>query len=378
MSAVDDERDPQRDVTDERLRLEREKADAAMKASREGVESAADEVVRVARERADGVLQAARDDADRAGSPEAGASGEGAEPARTQADALLGAERAAEDAALERERARRRQYLGEFLAVEREATDEGLLGERARSDTVIGARDEFLATVSHDLRSLLGGLLLGAGTLHDRAPEGAAGEELRKHAATTRRLVTRMNRLVGDLLDITSIQAGRLAIRPEPLDVSGIVGETIDAFAPMASAKQLTLEADVAGLPARVELDGGRLLQVLANLVSNAIKFTPAGGRISIRVRCDGTAISFAVTDTGIGIAESALEEVFDRLHQVSSDRRGLGLGLHISRCIVEAHGGRMWAESTLGAGTAVRFELPTSSGPRDEPVGEVREGPNG
>jgi len=364
MSADDDTSDPQRDLTDESLRVEREKADDAVAEKREAVENAADEVVRIARDRADQVVQTARDDADRVRPQQASAAAASSERKRTDADRVLEQERAREDTALERERVRRRRYLGDFLAVERDATDEGLVDERARADTELEVRDQFLATVSHDLSSLLGGLSVGASVIHDRAPQGAAGDEIRKLAATHRRMVTRMNRLVGDLLDITSIQAGKLAILLEPLDVATVVRETLDAFAPMASARHLTLDADVAGLPARVWLDGGRILQVLANLVSNAIKFTPAEGRVSIRVRCEGSEILFAVSDTGIGIAEDALENIFERFHQVSPDRRGLGLGLHIAKCIVEAHGGRMWVDSKLGAGTTVHFALPTSLAP--------------
>jgi len=109
------------------------------------------------------------------------------------------------------------------------------------------------------------------------------------------------------------------------------------------------------------QLDGGRILQVLANLVSNAIKFTPAGGRVSIRVVADRNDIQFSVSDTGIGIPDQALSAVFERFRQLSKDRRGLGLGLHISKCIVEAHGGRMWAESVVGVGSTFHFVLPAS-----------------
>ncbi len=98
---------------------------------------------------------------------------------------------------------------------------------------------------------------------------------------------------------------------------------------------------------------------MLANLVSNAIKFTPVAGRISIQIGSEGNDLTFMVKDTGIGIPPDALETVFERFRQLSKDRRGLGLGLHISKSIVEAHGGRMWAESTLGVGTTIHFALP-------------------
>ena len=100
---------------------------------------------------------------------------------------------------------------------------------------------------------------------------------------------------------------------------------------------------------------------MLANLVSNAIKFTPAEGRVSVRIQSDESEIRFTVIDTGIGIPEDALQGVFERFHQVGRDRRGLGLGLHISKSIVEAHGGRMWVESKLATGSSFFFSLPAS-----------------
>ncbi len=352
---------PQRDQTDESLRAERNQADAGLAKKREALEEEADEVVRLARERADEVVQVARDDADRAHGRQSTANEVSAEKERARADGVLERERTTADAALERERAERRRYLADFLAVERQATDEDLIGERAHADTAIAARDEFLAIVSHDLRALLGGLQLNAELLVADAPEGEGGEKMRKHAFTSQRLVTRMNRLVNDLLDLASIEAGKLALFPEPVEVARILRDTLDAFEPIAAAKRITLGADSEGLPELVQLDGDRLLQVLANLVSNAIKFTPAAGRITIRIRSAGTEIRFAVSDTGIGIPADALEAVFERFRQVSKDRRGLGLGLHISKCIVEAHGGKMWAESTLGAGSTFHFVLPAS-----------------
>jgi signal transduction histidine kinase len=354
---------PQRQQTDESLRVERDKADASVADKRDSVEDSADEVVRVARQRADQVVQTARDDADRERRPESSATGAISDGERARADDVLELERSDADAVLAHERAERKRYLADFLAVEREATDKDLVGERAHADTVIAARDEFLATVSHDLRSLLGGLSLSAGLLGQQAPQGEGGDAVRKHAAMTERLVARMNRLISDLLDIASIEAGRLAVLRERLDVGKIVSETLEAFAPIAAAKRIVLEGNSEGsaVTEHAELDGGRILQVLANLVSNAIKFTPSGGRVSIRVRRERSEIVFAVSDTGIGIAESGLESVFERFRQIKSDRRGLGLGLHISKCIVAAHGGRMWVDSELGRGSTFYFAVPAA-----------------
>ena len=129
----------------------------------------------------------------------------------------------------------------------------------------------------------------------------------------------------------------------------------------MAAAKTITLDAVLPAPPLSATVDDLRILQVLENLVSNAIKFTPAGGRVSIRIRASVHRIQFVVSDTGIGIPENKLAAIFERFHQVSKDRRGLGLGLHISKSIVEAHGGRIWAKSEVGVGSTFYVELPVA-----------------
>jgi signal transduction histidine kinase len=265
------------------------------------------------------------------------------------------------DAALERERAERKRYMANFLAVEREATDKDLVEERNHADQLVAGRDEFLAIVSHDLRSFLGGLSLSAGLIVDQAPEGDAGDGARKYGAMSRRLIARMNRLIDDLLDVASIDAGKLALRVEEVDVGELLRDTLAAFASIGDAKQLDLDVAAVAPPLHARADGGRILQVLANLVSNAMKFTPAGGRISVRARREGDEVEIAVSDTGIGITEDALQTVFERFRQIAKDRRGLGIGLHISKVIVEAHGGRIWAVSQPGGGTTFRFTLPVA-----------------
>jgi signal transduction histidine kinase len=149
-----------------------------------------------------------------------------------------------------------------------------------------------------------------------------------------------------------------VALRPE--DAILLVRETVEAFQPAAAAKGISLDSDVARDSLLARFDHERILQVLANLLSNAIKFTPEGGRISIRVEPAQEEVRFSVTDTGPGITEESLGRIFERFWQVrASDKRGLGLGLYISKCIVEAHGGRIWAESKPGAGSSFFFTLP-------------------
>ena len=349
---------PQRDRTDKSLRTERDKADAGIGEKREEIEEEADEVVHRARERADKIVQTARDDADRE-LEDAPAS---AQLQRARQDSVLGGERATADALLAREREARRRYLDDFFETEREATDQDLLGERCLADKLIAARDEFLANASHDLRSILGGLALNSDLLLRCAPEGVGGQNIRKYASANRRLVTQMNRLVNDLLDVACIHAGKLAVVPEQVESAKLLRETVEAFGPVAAAKGVTLDTELPELPLHANLDEGRILQVLANLVSNAIAFTPTNGKVSIRLRPSANEIHFSISDTGIGISEDELPGVFERFRQVRKDRRGLGIGLHIAKGIVEAHGGRMWAESELAAGSTFHFALPVES----------------
>ena len=304
-------------------------------------------MIRIARERADQLLETQQAETP-VGSA---AAAEGAHEA-----AKLSQERSDADLVLSLERQERKRSHADFLAVERDATDRDLVGERAQADTVVAARDEFLAVVSHDLRGYLNALSMSIQLLGKATEEVAVAAPAKRTVDTSRRLVMRMNRLINDLLDVSSIEAGKLSIVPSQIDLSQLIRETRDAFEPVATAKRVLLVEECAPLKARV--DGDRLLQVLANLVSNAIKFTPAGGRIVMRCRREGDETRLEIADSGPGISPEALPTIFDRYRQVSRDRRGLGLGLYISKQIIDAHGGRMWVESSLGAGSTFSVAL--------------------
>lgn len=350
---------PQRDQTDRSLREERDSVDAEVASKVEQIEDDADAARRAARERADSTLQNARDDADSGSRRHAGPL---SDRERAEADRAVARERAAEDRAVARARTVRSGLLADFMAVERQATDEGLAGERAWSDAEVEVRDDFLGIVSHDLRGLLSSLVLNAELAAKRAPEGEVGDLMRHHAATSRRLLARMGRLVNDLVDIISIDAGHLSVDLERIDVGALVREIRESFAPLAADKEVNLDVEHAGTELEVCLDPDRILQVLANLVSNALKFTDRGGRVSIRVECEPDEVRIAVSDTGAGIPAEELQRIFERFRQVSHDRRGLGLGLYISRHIVEAHGGRIRVESELGVGSTFHVALPVST----------------
>jgi signal transduction histidine kinase len=234
------------------------------------------------------------------------------------------------------------------------------------AEATIDAREQVLKIVSHDLRNPLHTISMSAALLLDVV---VPPEKLGEHLKRIKRAGDRMNRLIQDLLDVAKLETGRVGIDAKPLDVAPLVREAHDMLAPLATEKNLRLDSTVAdGLP-KITVDGGRVLQVLSNLVGNAIKFTPAGGRIVIRADAAPGGVRFSVADTGPGISPAQLTKIFGRFWQADpADRRGIGLGLTIAKGIVEAHGGRIWVESPPGAGTTFHFTLseklqPSTSG---------------
>lgn len=346
--------------TDDSLRAERGKTDAELGKRREAIERSADAVVRRARHAADEVLQVARDEADgKVRLPRTQAVIE----ERTLADDGLENERTAADRSVRREREERKRALANLLRLEREETDQHLLTERGFSDQALNTRDIFLAMVSHDLRTLLGGVAMNAGLIaREIVGEGDIKAAVLSRAETIQRLTARMNRLIGDLVDVASIEAGKLLVVPTEGNLIDLLRESLAAFQASADGHAIQLTAQLDGPPLPARFDHERLLQVLANLLSNAIKFCPRGASISLRAEGSPGEIRVAVEDTGPGIPAENLEAIFGRFSQVGRrDRRGLGLGLYISRCILEAHGGRIWAESPPGGGSTFFFTLPAA-----------------
>jgi signal transduction histidine kinase len=207
--------------------------------------------------------------------------------------------------------------------------------------------------------------VMGFATLIERSDlqKNNAVERVRLNAQRIQRSVTRMSRLVGDLVDVASIEADSLAVQSELGDPAGLVLEAVDTLQPLAAAAEISLTAEVIPPLPLVPFDAARIFQVLTNLLSNAIKFTPKNGHVVVRVERVDDMLRFGVRDTGVGIAADKLEAVFERFHQLGThDRRGVGLGLYISKCIVQGHHGKIWAESKLGQGSTFYFTLPITS----------------
>ena len=355
----DDQTPPQREQTDVSLRTERQATDA--RDSGHALEDDADRVVDLARARADAVLTEAREKADE-GAPEVG-SPDAVARDRDEADEVLEYERAAADESLRRERQDAARVLSALLPLARNSTDRSLLTERAASDAALSYRDDFLAMVSHDLNNLLGGILLSANLLAKHASDTPQGQKIATGTSRIQLYAARMKRLIADLTDVTSLCAGKLALTTAPDDARVLIAEALDTFRLLAAEKRIRLETETVSASLPVVSDHGRILQVLVNLVGNAVKFTPEGGRVSARAARVGDEVHFSVVDNGPGIPPDLLEAVFERFWQAGeNDRRGLGLGLYIAKSIVEAHGGRIWAESRIGEGSAFHFTLPTSA----------------
>ena len=222
------------------------------------------------------------------------------------------------------------------------------------------ARDDVLAIVSHDLRNPLGTISAAADLMLDVA---LAPETERRHLAIIRRSSRRMNRLIEDLLDVARMEKGAFSIDPSPVDMDSLLREAHEAARPVAESKRLDLRRRGASALPPVHGDRDRILQVLSNLVDNAVKFTPAGGEIVLAAAPADGEVSVAVEDTGHGIAPEDQEHLFDRFWQANrASETGAGLGLAIVKGIVDAHGGRVWVESTPGQGSIVRFTIPVSS----------------
>lgn len=245
------------------------------------------------------------------------------------------------------------------------ATDNLYLYHDARQ--AVRARDQVLAVVSHDLRNLLNPVAISAEQLAAALPPGFP---MTRPLELIRRSAGQMDRLIQDLLDVARLEEGRLTLELERLEPDALVAEVVESHLPMTRRKPLRLEPAVApGTPA-VVADRHRLLRVLANLVGNALKFTPAGGRITLGAERHGDEVRFWVADTGPGISERDQAHVFTPFWQAAARQQGgTGLGLSITKGIVEAHGGRVWCDSSPGNGSVFSFTIAVAPDLRYDPA---------
>ena len=304
----------------------------------------------------------------------------------------LGATREGTDASLAEERGKTDERTaavagtivhagaGEAVAAERAETDQSLHEERQEADgmvdvattllvhaqqansasqTAVGQRDAFLAMVSHDLRNPLTAIAINAEMIARSAPHGPDGARNGTYATEIVVHCERMRRMLGELLDVATMESGVLKVQVVRTDLGRLVDEVVASFAARPEAVGPSLLADAPGEPLFARCDPDRIRQVLENLVRNAMKFTSPDGSITLRASRRGASVLVRVQDTGVGICAADLPYVFERFWRRERDGHGWGLGLYICKAIVEAHGGEIWASSEVGRGSAFSFTLP-------------------
>jgi signal transduction histidine kinase len=234
---------------------------------------------------------------------------------------------------------------------------QSLHGARRRADAETYSREQVLAVVAHDLRNPLNAVTLAAERLRVAAREA---QPLDRGLDTIQRATSRMDALIRDLVDATHIEQGNMFVSLKAEPVAGIVQEIGDLFASTAQEQNVTLETSVPPADVLVTCDRERLMQVLANLVSNALKFTPEGGRIMVRAAERSGTLRFEVQDTGHGIEAGHLPHIFERYRTYAGG--GTGLGLFISQRLVELHHGTLRVESAAGRGSRFWFDIPRAT----------------
>jgi PAS domain S-box-containing protein len=230
----------------------------------------------------------------------------------------------------------------------------------------VRASEDMLGIVSHDLRNPANAVKMLARSILDDEARSQLPSHVTERVTVIQQAAEQIDALIQDLLDTTRLAGGRLTVRPRAIDATAIADRSIEALRPLAEAGRVALQLNFPDWLPEIYADPDRTAQLLSNLLGNAIKFTPPAGSVTFSAQLDGSDVLFIVTDTGDGIAADQLPHVFERFYQVSGSarptaRHGAGLGLPISRGIVEAHGGNIWIESTLGVGTTVRFSLPVA-----------------
>jgi signal transduction histidine kinase len=237
-------------------------------------------------------------------------------------------------------------------------------GARRGAETIAQARADVLGIVAHDLRNPLSVISSSSELLLEI--DDLPVVRRRKLLEGTQRAARRMNRMIGDLLDATSLQAGRLSLELSDVDACKVVREAEETLGPAAAERHIDLRVSLPCHECWVRADEGRLLQVIGNLVGNALKFTSEGGHVTLSAEGGELEVIFTVKDTGPGIPADQQARLFESFWQArSGDSRGVGLGLSITKDLVSALEGRLWVDSVVGNGSTFAFALPSAPGMR-------------
>lgn len=370
--------DKVRERTDSSLESERTTADESLAADTRASEAKEDEILDRDRGQTDKIQQQDRKSRDklvdqRTGSGTKNKSAtqldeQSIQLERAAADKALQSERLAADVARKRERRRMRLTAEALIVQERGTTDADLLNERSHSDSENGQRDEtrseLLSIVSHDLRNPLASIAMGSEvlqlSLQDPQFDRVVASEV---LATIQRNTAMMERLICDLLDVERMASGPLEFKRSQAPIKELFSNCADLFGAVALKKSIHLNFSIPDQGLEANIDCDRIMQVMSNLIGNALKHTPKGGSVDVKARLNGNLIVVSVTDSGSGIPPDSQKKIFDKFSQLGlNTRQGLGLGLYISKWIIEAHGGKISVLSEPGKGSAFEFSIPTSS----------------
>lgn len=387
MEQVIDAINEQRAHTDASLDAERTAMDSSENQSDKTMQQELDDLIEHDRILADRRLLKLRDNADhllardRSATPsmvggtlaqERRIADQGKKTERENMDAHVQDERQRADSLIDDER-RKQELQRAQLDACRQDTNDQLSSERHDSDTAVidlgQLKDalalseskqvhygDILGIVSHDLRSPLMIIATSAKAITEDTYEPSIG----KLAQLITQAATRMERLVADLLDAVRIQSGTLRNTKQQHGIDVLLAEVLKTYEPLFTNRQLTFTVDMPATAIIAWFDYDRIVQMLSNLLGNAMKFTPRGGKVVLHVQQRAHQIEFSLSDTGLGISPGNLPHIFERFWQIENNsRRGLGLGLYICKTIIEAHGGTITAESELNKGTTIRFTLP-------------------
>ncbi len=359
----------EREQTNESLTTERGKTDQSLEVSQKKAENKADQKVKNARTESDETRTQERLDSD---NNKTHTNSHRVQEERNYEDDNVKKERKLVDAVIRDERDQHKVLMNLSLSKEREETDQSLSFERETVDqqvlkatashtetkTELTTRDEFLAIVSHDLRNPIGAIVSGSTHLLED-PSFENSEEMKYWLAFIKRNAESSLRLISDLLDMERFAVGKLELAKDVFNLNELLNEVVTNFTHLAVEKriQVTLK-DLP--PTKVHADRDRISQVISNLLSNALKFTENDGSVTLEIKNTKEGIRTSVSDTGPGIAEEQKAKIFERFAQIkNADRRGLGLGLYISKMLVEAHKGQIGVVSTQGEGSTFSFTLP-------------------
>ena len=232
---------------------------------------------------------------------------------------------------------------------------------REESATALQNRDDFLATLSHDLRSPLNVIAINAARVGRVVPEGEGATQIRQLCAQIEESVKRIGGMVDDLLDAERMAVGQVALPKQVADLRDVARESVSLMEPLLSAQELSLQTNLPGDAVLASFDRDRIIQVLVNLLGNAVKFTPTGGKIWLALQTNGKLVRVTVSDTGPGVPPADRRRIFRRFTQGARGRGGVGLGLYIAQRIVEAHGGKIGVEPRPGTGSTFFFTLPAA-----------------